>query len=81
MDELSDKGNSAYVALIDTGAANDNVIEETSVIGDSASDDNGHGTRMAALIAAVNPNVRILSIKALDEHSNGSVSDIYEAIE
>lgn len=81
VDELSVKGNSAYVALIDTGAANDNVIEETSVIGDSASDDNGHGTRMAALIAAVNPNVRILSIKALDEHSNGSVSDIYEAIE
>ena len=79
--EQTYKGADAFIALIDSGADNANVVEQASVIGDSVSDDNGHGTRMAALIAAVNPSVRILSIKALDEHSNGNIADIYEAIE
>ncbi|MBR6403158.1 MAG: VaFE repeat-containing surface-anchored protein [Eubacterium sp.] len=75
------EGRDEYIALIDTGADGNNVTKQISVIGDVVSDDNGHGSKMAAAIAAVNPLVRILSIKALDSSNRGKLADIYEAIE
>ena len=38
------------IALIDTGASGSNVVSAVSMLGDDPSDDNGHGSRMAALI-------------------------------
>lgn len=60
------------VAVIDTGV-NDvaNVTESVSMIGDNTADENGHGTRMAQLVAEQNPDVSILSIKALGADGTG----------
>lgn len=70
------------VAVIDTGV-NDmaNVTESVSMIGDNTADENGHGTKMAQLIAEQNPDVSILSIKALGADGTGDVSAVYAAIQ
>ena len=69
------------VAVIDTGV-NDvaNVTESVSMIGDNTADENGHGTRMAQLVAEQNPDVSILSIKALGADGTGDISAVYAAI-
>lgn len=72
---------SGAIALIDTGASGGNVVGSYSVLGGSGADDNGHGTRLANAISEANPNARIVSIKALDSASIGSVSDVYAAME
>ena len=74
------KANGA-VAVIDTGV-NDvaNVTESVSMIGDNTADENGHGTKMAQLVVEQNPNVSILSIKALGADGTGDVSAVYAAI-
>ena len=70
------------VAVIDTGV-NDvsNVTESVSMIGDNTADENGHGTKMAQLITEQNPDVSILSIKALGADGTGDVSAVYAAIQ
>ena len=70
------------VAVIDTGV-NDmaNVTESVSMIGDNTADENGHGTKMAQLIAEQNQDVSILSIKALGADGTGDVSAVYAAIQ
>lgn len=70
------------VAVIDTGVNGvANVTESVSMIGDNTTDENGHGTKMAHLIAEQNPNVSILSIKALGADGTGDVSAVYAAIQ
>ena len=69
------------IALIDTGAESGNVVNSVSMLGDSVSDDNGHGTKMAELMAEQNPDVRILSIKAFDGNGRADVSAVYAAFE
>lgn len=79
--ELTVSSYKGYIALIDTGAAvKDNVKKAVSLIGDSASDDNGHGEKMVKTIASANKDAKILAIKALDNRAAGQVSDIYAAI-
>ncbi|MCC6095368.1 MAG: RICIN domain-containing protein [Eubacterium sp.] len=69
------------IALIDTGVgADEHIIESVSMLGDDASDDNGHGTRMVQYITAEDPDARILSIKALDAGGKGTPSSVYAAI-
>ena len=69
------------VAVIDTGVNNvANVTESVSMIGDNTADENGHGTRMAQLVAEQNPDVSILSIKALGADGTGDISAVYAAI-
>ncbi len=63
-----------------------NFIDETAL----PEDDNGHGTHVAGLIAAVAnngqgvagvcPNCRIMPLKVLDEDSSGSLFDLVDAI-
>ena len=50
------------------------------MIGDNTADENGHGTRMAQLVAEQNPDVSILSIKALGADGTGDISAVYAAI-
>ncbi|SNU09771.1 hypothetical protein SAMN06297422_13012 [Lachnospiraceae bacterium] len=69
------------VALIDTGAEGSNVVSSISIIGESVADDNGHGSRMLKAMTEANPDVKILSIKALDSNAVGTISDVYAAIE
>ena len=76
-------GKAPLIALIDTGAPQDRngIVSAVSVLGDDPSDDNGHGTRMSALILAENPSAKILSIKALDAAGSGTMSSVFAAME
>ena len=79
--ENADRARSGCtVALIDTGASGSNVKASVSIVGDDGADRNGHGTKMANLITEQNPDVSILSIKALDDNGKGTPSTIYAAI-
>lgn len=68
------------IALIDTGAEGKNVTS-VSVIGETVSDDHGHGTNMLKIIQDIHPDASILSIKALDLEGKGDTSAIYSAIQ
>ena len=86
LQEALDQNKKVYagpvIALIDTGVNNNPaVIESVSVIGDSVSDDHGHGTAMADLIYSRNKDAKILSIKALGADGTGDASALYAAIE
>ena len=78
VNDLGAGGYSGYIALIDTGA--NGADASVSVLGGGTGDDNGHGSRMASKIREMNPNAKILSIKALDSSNRGQASDIYAAI-
>lgn len=48
----------------------------------NVSDDNGHGTATAGIIAESTPdNVQIMSIKALDDEGSGSFEDVMNSVE
>ncbi|SEP57371.1 hypothetical protein SAMN02910369_00232 [Lachnospiraceae bacterium NE2001] len=81
IDDIPVSDCSGCIALIDTGAGGSSVVRAISVLGGSVADDNGHGTTLANAISEANPSARILSIKALDSRSIGTVSDVYAAIE
>lgn len=75
------KTKGTVIALIDTGVnENANVFSAVSMIGGSTSDENGHGTAMAKAIVGVNPDAKILSIKALGSDGKGDASAIYAAM-
>ena len=73
---------SNVIALIDTGAGEgSNVTFSVSMLGDDASDENGHGTKMVERIAEANPDAQIISIKALGADGTGDISSVYAGIE
>jgi subtilisin family serine protease len=91
-------GEGLKVAVIDTGVDVDhpdlfgNIKGGTNTISRKGSydDDNGHGTHVAGIIAAVDneigvvgvvPEADLYAIKALDSYGNGYVSDIIEGIQ
>lgn len=91
------QGNSAVVAVIDTGVAPDHpdlprVLDGFDLIDDDgdASDENGHGTLIAGIISAatnrigvagVAPNARILPIRVLGADGTGDASDVARGID
>jgi hypothetical protein len=58
------------------------MVGSISVIANETSDedDNGHGTSVASLVAALAPEANILSIKCISSSGAGSESDIIEAM-
>lgn len=73
---------SGKVALIDTGVGeSSNVVDRVSVLGGDAGDDNGHGTKMLSAMVEQNPDVEVLSIKAINANGVGTVSSVYSAME
>ena len=48
---------------------------------DDGRDQVGHGQKMADIITLINPDVKILSIKALNDSGVGNISDVYAAIQ
>ena len=72
------------IAVVDSGMpSNGNVTNRVSVIngGTEVGDDNGHGTKTMDAILSVNPDAKILSIKALDANGHGDAASIYAGIE
>ncbi len=86
------------VAILDTGIDLDhpdligNVVNGTNVIMSrkTANDDNGHGTHVAGIIAAVDneigvigvgPNLEVYAVKVLDRRGSGSTSTVIAGIE
>jgi len=90
------KGAGVKVAVLDTGIDLDH--PDLAVAGDvtfvdgttSGDDDNGHGTKVAGVIAALDndigvigvaPEAELYSVKVLNSSASGSVSDILAGIE
>lgn len=89
------QGKSIKVAVVDTGISAHpdlNISGGVNTIrkGGSYRDDNGHGTHVAGIVAAlgksgmqygVAPEVKLYAVKVLDQSGNGYVSDIVEGLE
>lgn len=90
------QGEGIKVGIIDTGIdckhpdLKDNIKEAYCVIDDfQADDDNGHGTHVAGIIAALDNNIGVVgvapkadiySVKAFDQKGRGRISDIIDAL-
>ncbi len=91
-------GKGTRVGVLDTGVEaghpdlRDNVEGEFDAINErpGASDDNGHGTHVAGIIAALDngvgvvgvaPEASIYAVKAFDSRGQGHVSDIVQGVE
>ncbi|WP_054024316.1 S8 family peptidase [Bacillus sp. FJAT-28004] len=87
------RGKSINVAILDTGIASHPDLQIAGGINTinrgSYADDNGHGTHVAGIVAAVGkagnligtaPEVNLYAVKALNKDGEGFVSDIIEGI-
>lgn len=79
LDESDVSGSPKLIAVIDTGD-NGRAADAVSVIGDDASDDNGHGSMVIDTIFEENPDAKILSIKAFGADGKAKPSDVYAAV-
>ncbi|SDW32471.1 S8 family peptidase [Paenibacillus sp. CF384] len=90
----STKGKGAGIAIIDTGIAKHSDLRiyggVNTMGGSSYKDDNGHGTHVAGIAAAIGangiiqgvaPRARLYAVKALDASGAGYVSDIIKGID
>jgi type VII secretion-associated serine protease mycosin len=94
----STKGSGVTVAVIDTGVRSShsdlsgNVLSGTDYVspGTSANDENGHGTHVAGIIAAVAgndrgiagmaPRAKILPVRVLDKNGSGTSANVSKGI-
>ncbi|MGA9102359.1 S8 family serine peptidase [Aeromicrobium sp.] len=96
--QKTSKGSGVTVAVLDTGVQashvdlSGSVLAGTDVIspGTSATDENGHGTAVAGIIAAtynnkkgiagLAPQVKILPVRILDANGSGTSADVAKGI-
>ncbi|NOJ69108.1 S8 family peptidase [Paenibacillus alvei] len=89
------QGKSIKVAIVDTGISTHPDLQIAGGVntihkGSPYKDDNGHGTHVAGIVAAlgkngmqygVAPEVKLYAVKVLDKNGDGYVSDIVEGLE
>lgn len=92
------KGLAIRVAILDTGIDLDHLDLQNNIKGNvntinprkSGDDDNGHGTHVAGIVAAVDntigvigvgPEVYLYAVKVLDKNGSGWLSDLIEGLD
>jgi len=92
------KGSAIRVAILDTGIDLDHPDLQDNIKGNvnmikpkkSGDDDNGHGTHIAGIVAAVDneigvigtgPEISLYAVKVLDKKGRGWLSDLIDAVE
>jgi subtilisin family serine protease len=64
-------GKGARIAIVDTGVVKDHpllrgrIVDEVDLTGEGVEDQNGHGTSVAAIVAAQLPEAELISVKAV----------------
>ena len=86
--EAAGSGSDVTVAIVATGAPKDEelrrrFLESPSFVESepSVDDENGYGTWISSVVAAIAPNAKILPIKALDSRGAGRAADITRGLE
>ena len=69
------------IALLDTGAEGENVVDQVTMIDGNLVGDSTHGSDMAAAITEQNPDAKILSVRVIGDDNMGTVSSIVAGIE
>lgn len=75
-----------FAAVIDTGICDDHptlvgrVVEHVDLTGEGATDLNGHGTAVAAILAVTSPYTQIISAKAMDAAGSASIELLVHAL-
>lgn len=92
------KGLTVKVAILDTGIDLDHLDLQTNIKGNvnainplkSGNDDNGHGSHVAGIVAAIDNNIGVIgvgpeiylyAVKVLDRTGSGWLSDLIEGME
>ena len=89
------RGEGVKIAIVDTGIESthpdlkDRVVDGYSAIGSSWEDENGHGTHVAGIVAAIGapggvygvaPRAKLLAVRVLDERGSGTLSDLIDGL-
>ena len=68
------------IALIDTGT-DGSTVDAVSFVDNDVTDNHGHATKMIKTIRKQNKNAKILALKALDDHGNGTTASVVAALQ
>ena len=68
------------IALIDTGT-DGSTVDAVSFVDNDVTDNFGHATKMIKTIRKQNKNAKILALKALDDHGNGTTASVVAALQ
>jgi len=74
-------GKGVKVAILDTGINSNKVIAERDFVGSGTTiDENSHGTRIAEIILAMAPDIKLINAKVLDKDGLGSEASVIAGI-
>lgn len=77
---VKDYAGKDVIALIDTGT-DGSTVDAVSFVDNDIKDNHGHATKMIKTIRKQNKNAKILALKALDDHGNGTTASVVAALQ
>lgn len=77
---VKDYTGKGVIALIDTGT-DGSTVDAVSFVDNDVTDNHGHSTKMIKTIRKQNKNAKILALKALDDHGNGTTASVVAALQ
>ena len=77
---VKDYAGNDVIALIDTGT-DGSTVDAVSFVDNNVKDNHGHATKMIKTIRKQNKNAKILALKALDDHGNGTTASVVAALQ